>query len=132
MPHDGAELGYIHVDGEAARPGLLAFLRECDDALRGELRGKVTFELIVQPLQNVILIRLRLHRAARLFAGRAVFRDDLAELDGGGVDSVVPVVDFDLFGSCPGFGSAFGLERFCYTLPSLAYLDTPATADWQD
>lgn len=56
MPHDGAELGNIHVDGEAARPGLLAPLRERDEALRGELRGKVTFELIVQPLQNVILV----------------------------------------------------------------------------
>jgi hypothetical protein len=42
------------------------------------------------------------------------------------------LVELDLLLSRPRLGSAFRFERFCYTLPSLTYLGTPATAGWQD
>ncbi len=35
------------------------------------------------------------------------------------------------FAGVRAFAASLVLIAFCYTLPSLAYLGTPATADWQ-
>ncbi|CAE6700322.1 hypothetical protein R69888_00707 [Paraburkholderia haematera] len=92
----------------------------------------MTFERILQPLQDLVLVRFRFDGPVRFVPHLAILFDEVAHGYSGSVDSVLPLVDLDFFLPRPSLGSTFRFERFCYTLPSLARLGTPATACWQD
>lgn len=92
----------------------------------------MTFERVLEALEDLVLIRFWRDRTSRVGPRVAVLPDELADGHSRRVDGIQPPIDLDLLLPCPCLGTAFRPERFCYTLPSLAFLGTPATAYLQD